>query len=351
MQTSDACFDSPSPFLSNINYSIGSDMNEEPTISTISTAEIDTNPCSVFGSIYSVPFTFLVDSGSHVTAVSLETYLNFFHSIPAVDSAEIPALHTASGTPLITKGTFECSFQIGNQFYPIKTLIIENLTHPVVLGRDFMFAYDSSIDFKKSLITLSDEPALMTTPTEDDISDTTAFPGLSLVAEPFVSNTCPKQPRSQDASDPFDLSDTFLSDSESFLEASVSTISDAKPSTVLSVPSNNETARNYHNARFPCLTLLPHLSSFLLILLFLTVFPLLIPSSPYFQTSPNSNPVSFTSFRSQLPWFNNSQSCLLNDSHLLNFVYQNTNFYPAHSNNLQQNSQTIQCFPVQPLRS
>ena len=232
----------------------------------------------------------------------------------------------------------------------MKTLIIENLTHPVVLGRNLMFAYVSSIDFKKSLITLSDESTLMTIPTED-ISDTTACPGLSLVAEPFVSNTCPKQPRSQDASDPFDLSATFLSDSESFLEASVSTISDAKPSTVLSVPSNNETARNYHNARFPCLTRLPHLSSFLLILLFLTVLPLLIPSSPNFQTSPNSNPVSFTSFRSQLPWFNTSQSCLLNDSHLLNFVYQNTNFYPAHSNNLQQNSQTIQCFPVQPLRS
>ena len=145
----------------------------------------------------------------------------------------------------------------------MKTLNIENLTHPVVLGRDFMFAYVLSSDFKKSLITLSDEPALMTTPTEDDISDTTAFPGLSLVAEPFVSNTCPKQPRSQDASDPFDLSATFLSNSESFLEASVSTISDAKPSTVFSVPSNNETARNYHNARFPCLTRLPHLSSFL----------------------------------------------------------------------------------------
>ena len=80
------------PFLSNINYSIGSDMNEEPTISTISTTKIDTNPCSVFGSIYSVPFNFLVDSGSHVTAVSLETYLKIFYSIPAVDSGEIPVL-------------------------------------------------------------------------------------------------------------------------------------------------------------------------------------------------------------------------------------------------------------------
>ena len=351
MQAGNACVDSPSPFSSNINYSIGSDMNEEPTISTISTAEIDTNPCSVFGSIYSVPFNFLVDSGSHVTAVSLETCIKIFHSIPAVDSVEIPVLQTASGIPLIIKGTFECSFQIGDQFYPMKTLIIENLTHPVVLGRDFMFAYVLSIDFKKSLITLSDKPDLMTPPTEDDISDTTAFHGLSLVAEPFVSNTRPKQPRSQDASDPFDLSDTFLSDSEPFLEASVSTILDAKPSTVLSVPSNNETARNYHNARFPCLKRLPNFSSFLLILLFLTVFPLLIPSSPYSQTSPNSNPVYFTSFRSHLPWFNNSQSCLLNDSHLLNFVSQNTNSDPAHSNNLQQNSQTIQCFPVQPLRS
>ena len=349
MLASNACFDSPSPFLSNINHSICSDMNKEPTISTISTAEIDTNPCSFFGSIYSVPFNFLVDSGFHVTAVSLETYLKIFHSIPAVDSVEMPVLQTASGTPLITKRTFECSFQIGDQFYLMKTLIIENLTHPVVLGRDFMFVYVLSIDFKNSLITLSDEPDLMTPPTEDDISDTTAFPGLSLVAEPFVSNTRPKQPRSQDASDPFDLSDTFSSDSEPFLEVSVSTISDAKPSTVLSLPSNDEIARNHHNARFPYLTRLPNLSSFLLILLFLTVFQLFIFSSPHFHTSPDSNPVYFTSFHSHLPSFNNSESCLSNDSDLLKFFSPNTNFYPAHSNTLQQNSQAIQCFPVQPL--
>ena len=36
----------------------------------------------------------------------------------------------------MTKGTFQCSFQIGDQFYPMKTLIIEYLTHPVVLGSD-----------------------------------------------------------------------------------------------------------------------------------------------------------------------------------------------------------------------
>ena len=57
----------------------------------------------------------------------------------------------------------------------MKTLIIENLTHPVVLGRDFILAYVSPTDFKKSRITLSDEPDLMTTPPEDDLSDTTAF--------------------------------------------------------------------------------------------------------------------------------------------------------------------------------
>ena len=111
---------------------------------------------------------------------------------------EIPVLQTANGTPLITKGTFVCSFQICDQFYPMKTLIIENVTH-LLLGRDFMFTYMSSIDFKKSLITLSDEPDLMTTPTEADFSDTTAFHGLSTVAEPFVSSTRPKQPRSHDA--------------------------------------------------------------------------------------------------------------------------------------------------------
>ena len=38
-------------FLGNINHSPGSEINEEPTISTISTASIDTNLCAVFGSI------------------------------------------------------------------------------------------------------------------------------------------------------------------------------------------------------------------------------------------------------------------------------------------------------------
>ena len=85
---SDACFASPSPFLGNINNSLGSEINEEPTISTISTASNDTNPCSVFGSIYSVPFSFLVDSGSCVTAVSHETYLKIVHSVPAVHSVD-----------------------------------------------------------------------------------------------------------------------------------------------------------------------------------------------------------------------------------------------------------------------
>ena len=183
-----------------------------------------------------------------------------------------------------------------------------------------MFAYVLTIDLNKSLITLSDEPDLMTIPTEDDISDTTAFHGLSLVAEPFVPNTRPKQPRSQDASDPFDLSDTFLSDSEPFLEASVLTISDAKPSAVLSVPSDDDIARNYHNARCPCQTRLPNLLSFLLILLFLTVFQLFISSSLHFHPSSDPNAVYFTSLHSHLRLFNNSQSCLSNDSDLLKFL-------------------------------
>ena len=170
---------------------------------------------------------------------------------------------------------------------------------------------------------MSDEPDLMTTPTEDDLSDTTAFHGLSLVAEPFVSNTRSKQLRSHDASDAFDLPDVFLSDSEPFLEDSVSTISDGKPSTVWSVSSSDEIAKNYHNARSSCLKSSPNVLPFLL---FLTVFQLLISSSPHFQTSPYSNPVYFTSFHSHLPSFNNSQSCLSNDSHLLNFVSLNTNF-------------------------
>ena len=95
--------------LDNINHSLGSNVNEEPTISTISTAGIDTNPRSVFGSIYSVPFSFLVGSGSHVTTVSLETYLKIYRSIPAAHS-QTYLFYKQPVEPLITKGTFMCSF-------------------------------------------------------------------------------------------------------------------------------------------------------------------------------------------------------------------------------------------------
>ena len=172
------------------------------------------------------------------------------------------------------------------------------------------------------------------TPTEDDLSDTAAFHDLSSVTEPFVPSRRPKQPRSfhesPDASDTFDLSDIFLSDSGPFLEDSVSTISDAKPSTVLSVSSNDEIATNYHNARFPCLIRSPNLLPFFLILLFLNVFQSLISSSTHFQTSPNSNRVYFTSLHSHLRLINNSQSYLSNDIHLLKFLSLNTIFITNH---------------------
>ena len=128
----------------------------------------------------------------------------------------------------------------------------------------------------------------------------------------------------------FNLSDIFLSDSGPFLEDSVSTISFAKPFTVLSVSSDEEIASNYHNSRFPCLTSSNFLS--FLILSFLTVSQSLI-----FSTSLHSHFLLFT----------NSQLCLSIYSHLLKFLSLNTNFYPAQSDNLQQNSQTTQCFPVQ----
>ena len=113
-----------------------------------------------------------------------------------------------------------------------------------------MFAYVLSIDFKTSLIILSDEPDLMTTPNEYDLFNTTAFHvhDLSSVAEPFVLNTCPKQPRSHDTFDTFDLPHMFLSGSEPFRKDSISTISSVKP-TVSSVFSDDEIANNYHHGK------------------------------------------------------------------------------------------------------
>ena len=102
---------------------------------------------SIFGSISSEPFDFLIDTGLTITAVSYKTWLQISHSHNHFNSSKSLTVHSASCTPLRIHGSFPCQFQINEVSYPFPTYVIYDLSHPVILGSDFLTAYALSIDF------------------------------------------------------------------------------------------------------------------------------------------------------------------------------------------------------------
>ena len=56
--------------------------------------------------------------------------------------------HTAGGTPLEVLGTFDYLFIIDGSLYPFRTYVIANLSHDVIIGKDFIFNFAKTIDFQ-----------------------------------------------------------------------------------------------------------------------------------------------------------------------------------------------------------
>ena len=121
--------------------------NQQNSIVTMFTDVSESN-FSIFGSISSKPFDFLIDTGSTITAVSYKTWLQIPHSHNHFNSSTSLNVHSASRTPLRMHGSFRCQFQINGVSYPFPTYVIYDLSHPVILGSDFLAAYALSIDFR-----------------------------------------------------------------------------------------------------------------------------------------------------------------------------------------------------------
>ena len=73
----------------------------------------------------------LLDTGAAVTAISV------------------------SGSPLSVLGKVWLNFVIKSDVFPFEAYVIKDLTHDVVLGRDFLHKYCSRIDFMENIIKFS----------------------------------------------------------------------------------------------------------------------------------------------------------------------------------------------------
>lgn len=108
---------------------------------------------SITGSIQDHETSMLIDTGASVTAVS-NAFLSTLPTPPTLQSSLLPSVRTVSGEQLPVRGQATLTFLIGDRTYISNTLVIANLSYPVVLGRDFLTQCGSVIDLKEHTLIL-----------------------------------------------------------------------------------------------------------------------------------------------------------------------------------------------------
>ena len=186
-------------------------------VDTVPLLTMDMNTFSVSVQLYGIPFIALIDTGSSISAISQDTWMQISHLASVkLDPAGRSGFHTASGTPLKANGTFQNSYQIGNNFYPQKTYVIANLLHPVLLGRDFLSKYALSINFLTSHLTLGNNPDFVEHQDQIGSLNVIDFSHKNDRFQNFLSEVKQTFPNTLRNSEPDlnDLSDTVLHDLE-----------------------------------------------------------------------------------------------------------------------------------------
>ena len=112
----------------------------------------------VHGIIQNTPSFMLVDTGASVTAVSSSLFARISPPVH-LDPAPLPYIRTVSGEHLPVQGIAKLTFIFGDVSYSFESLVIDQLTYPVVLGRDFLLSLGSVIDMQNNTLTfLGQEP-------------------------------------------------------------------------------------------------------------------------------------------------------------------------------------------------
>ena len=98
----------------------------------------------VLGTIAKQMTPMLVDTGASVTAVSYSFFSTLLPS-PTMQTTLLTSIRTVSGEELPILGQATLSFTFDATPYSFSVLVIDNLTYPVILGRDFLTHFGSVI--------------------------------------------------------------------------------------------------------------------------------------------------------------------------------------------------------------
>ncbi len=130
-------------------------LTSEPVINAIDPPlQLPPDSLYVNGSILGTSTQMLIDTGASVSAVS-STFFSTFSSCPLLQPSNLPNIRTVSGEELSVTGKASLTLTLAGVSYSFHFLVIENLTYPVVIGRDFLMHYGSVIDMKAKSLTLS----------------------------------------------------------------------------------------------------------------------------------------------------------------------------------------------------
>ena len=101
-------------------------------------------------------FPALIDTGAAVIAISTQVWDKYLsHKSCCLDSSSTSRVTSVSGSPLSVLGKVWLNFVIKSDVFPFEAYVIKDLTHDVVLGRDFLQKYCSRIDFMENIIEFS----------------------------------------------------------------------------------------------------------------------------------------------------------------------------------------------------
>ena len=101
-------------------------------------------------------FPALIDTGAAVTAISSQVWDKYLsHKNCCLDSSSTSRATSVRGSPLSVLGKVWLNFVIKSDVFPFEAYFIKDLTHSVVLGRDFLQKYCSIINFMENVIEFS----------------------------------------------------------------------------------------------------------------------------------------------------------------------------------------------------
>jgi transposase InsO family protein len=89
----------------------------------------------------------LLDTGADRSVMHYETYLHL--ELEPLDKLNVLTCYTANGAPILSHGYATAPIQCGEHNFNQRFIVVQDLTRPIILGRDFMIANHLGVQFTR----------------------------------------------------------------------------------------------------------------------------------------------------------------------------------------------------------